>query len=74
MLMRKGEADGYYVIFPRGACGDSLKVWCSDMNSTSPKEYIDLDSASNYAIYAGLDQPCQQDDPGDPGKTWFNKV
>ncbi|XP_028409645.1 uncharacterized protein LOC114532360 [Dendronephthya gigantea] len=72
-----GEVDGYYVIFPRGACGDSLEVWCSDMNTTttSPKEYVDLNPASNYAIYAGLDQPCQQNNyPGKPGKTWFNKI
>ena len=65
--------DGYYAIFPRAGCGDSMNVWCSGMNGSSPKEYIDLDPMLNYAVSGGLDDPCVVDDTR-RGKTWFNKV
>lgn len=68
-----GDTDGYYFIFPRGACGDSLNVWCSNMNSSSPKDYIDVDPTLNYAVAAGLEEPCLKDLVS-RGKTWFNKV
>ena len=71
--MGKGDVDGYYVIFPRGACGDSIKVWCFNMASSSPQEYIDVDPALNYGVSSGLDAPCIQL-LYNPGKSWFNKV
>jgi hypothetical protein len=73
--MDKGDVDGYYVIFPRGACGDSIEVWCFGMGSSSPKEYIDLDPTLNYGVNAGLDAPCQSSVSWTQfGKSWFNKV
>ena len=72
-LMGQGDVDAYYVIFPRGACGDSVKVWCSGMSTLTPREYIDVDPDLNLAVYAGLDAPCLKLLIF-RGKSSFNKV
>ena len=68
-----GDTDKYYIIYPRGSCGDPLEVYCANMNTSSPKEYLDVGPAVNYALYTGFESPCRSSvRPG--GRTRFHKV
>ncbi|KAF6202478.1 hypothetical protein GE061_004879 [Apolygus lucorum] len=50
-LMRKEEnlKDGEYTLYPRGTSKPSAKVYCADMSTGRPREYISVEK-ENYAM------------------------
>ena len=46
--------DGCHVIDPDGAGGsDAFEVYCQGMDTYAPREYVELDSATNVSTFAG---------------------
>lgn len=58
-LSGRGSVDGEYYIKLTAKCENYVRVYCSGMDSGSPKEYISLQSGgtSNYALISDYKQP-----------------
>lgn len=58
-LSGRGSKDGLYYMKLKAKCEGFIRLYCSGMNTSSPKEYISLKSgvSRNYAFIYDYKQP-----------------
>ena len=79
-LKKKGYAkiDGHYFFYPIANCGKALKVYCYDMDTNEPKDFITLPSGpvNNFGyVYAKRMEISKKFDDctGSPGPVFYSK-